>query len=322
MSTLTTAAFTKSNSRSGARPERLRAGNKSRPRRGFTLIELLVVIGILAVLMGLLLPAVQRVRDAALRVKCQNNLRQIGLAVHQYHNTDGAFPPGVSSGQPYRYMSWLTRILPYLEQEALWRQADAAYKQDPSILPYVAPPHYGFSTPVALFSCPSDGLADTAHNTYEARRPALTDYHGVSGTDLFARDGVLYVDSRVRMGDITDGTTNTLLAGERPPSPDFWYGWWYAAQGLMGTGTGDMVLGVRERNPGGPYVWYCPGGPYHFGPGRLDQECDMFHYWSQHIGGANFLFADAAVHYLSYSADSVLPALATRASGETASLPE
>jgi prepilin-type processing-associated H-X9-DG protein len=106
-------------------------------------------------------------------------------------------------------------------------------------------------------------------------------------------------------------------------TPDFWYGWWYAAQGMLGTGAGDMVLGVRELvPPGQPFVWFCPRGPYHFVPGRLDQECDAFHYWSQHIGGANFLFVDGSVHFLPYAADAVLPALATRSGGEAVSLPD
>lgn len=78
-----------------------------------------------------------------------------------------------------------------------------------------------------------------------------------------------------------------------------------------------MLLGVREKNIGGPYVpASCPPGPYHFQPGRLDQPCDLFHFWSLHAGGANFLFADGSVHFLAYSADDILPALATRSGGE------
>jgi prepilin-type processing-associated H-X9-DG protein len=82
-----------------------------------------------------------------------------------------------------------------------------------------------------------------------------------------------------------------------------------------------MLLGVREVNLGGPYVAACPPGPYHFQPGRLTQQCDLFRFWSLHSGGAHFLFADAAVHFLSYDADSVLPALASRAGGEIVTLP-
>jgi prepilin-type processing-associated H-X9-DG protein len=105
-------------------------------------------------------------------------------------------------------------------------------------------------------------------------------------------------------------------SGERPPSADFWYGWWYAGYGQAGTGSADMLLGVRERNLGGPFVSDCPAGPYHFREGRADNQCDLFHFWSLHPGGAHFLFADGSVRFLAYSADAILPALATRAGGE------
>jgi prepilin-type N-terminal cleavage/methylation domain-containing protein len=187
MFTSTMVSFTRSISRSKARPASLktRSGNSSRP--AFTLIELLVVIGILAVLMGLLLPAVQRARHAALRIKCENNLRQIGLAAHQYHDAAGLFPPGSSSGKPYLYMSWFTRILPYLEQDALWRQADSAYRQNPGVLPYIVPPHVDFSTAVAIFSCPADGLADDAHDTYQGYRAALRIRSSITSLFLMIR---------------------------------------------------------------------------------------------------------------------------------------
>jgi prepilin-type processing-associated H-X9-DG protein len=113
------------------------------------------------------------------------------------------------------------------------------------------------------------------------------------------------------------------VAGERPPSADFWYGWWYAGFGQAGTGSGDMLLGVRERNRGGYiYTYFCAPGPYSFSPGRFDNQCDLFHFWSPHPGGAHFLFGDGSARFLGYAADPILPALATRAGGEVAALPD
>ena len=109
------------------------------------------------------------------------------------------------------------------------------------------------------------------------------------------------------------------MIGERPPSPDFWLGWWYASGSV--DGSGDTALGVREFNGGtDPYTVACPKGPYNFRPGKVIEQCDAFHFWSLHSGGANFAFADGSVRFLTYSADSVLPALATRAGGEVVSL--
>jgi prepilin-type N-terminal cleavage/methylation domain-containing protein len=291
-------------------------------RRAFTLVELLVVIAILGALISLLFPAVQKTRTAADRIRCGNNLRQLGLGLHNYHDRRASLPPGVTGqrrAEPYPRMTWLTRLLPYIEQDALWRAAQGAYAFQP--WPYADPPHIGFSMPIRVFSCPADGRTLDPQETHQGYRAALTSYVGVLGTAYNRLDGSLYLNSRVRLTDITDGTSNTILVGERPPSPDFWYGWWYAGYGQAGTGSIDMLLGARERNLGGGYVSQCPPGPYHFQLGRVQDQCDVFHFWSLHSGGANFLSADGAVRFLAYSADSVLPALATRAGGEAVQLP-
>src|SRR5262249_32040575 len=112
-----------------------------------------------------------------------------------------------------------------------------------------------------------------------------------------------------------------ILVGERPPSPDFWYGWWYAGYGQAGTGSIDMLLGTRERNYGGGYVSQCPPGPYHLLPGNIREQGDVVHFRSLHSGGANFLFGDGSTHFLPYAADAVLPAMATRSGGEVVALP-
>jgi prepilin-type N-terminal cleavage/methylation domain-containing protein/prepilin-type processing-associated H-X9-DG protein len=293
-------------------------------RRGaFTLIELLVVIAIVAVLIGLLLPAVQKARAAAARTGCQNNLKQLGLALHYYHDQTGSFPPGVTGvrrGEPFPHLGWLARLLPYVEQEPLWRITRSAYDFDPRF-PYRLP-HLGILTPIKLFGCPADGRTEVPQDTHTGLRVALGSYLGVLGTDFRQAGGVLYRDSLTRLADILDGTSNTLAVGERPPSPDFWYGWWYAGEGQANSGSGDTVLGVREvRWPSAPYAQQCPPGPYAFRPGRLDEQCDPFHFWSLHAGGAHFLFADGSVRFLAYTADLLLPALATRAGGEAVTPP-
>jgi prepilin-type processing-associated H-X9-DG protein len=151
------------------------------------------------------------------------------------------------------------------------------------------------------------------------RPVSLTSYPGVEGTDYSAKDGILFNNSRVRQLDVRDGTSNTLLIGERPPTFNYRFGWWYAGNGQNGTGSCDMVLGVRELAVS---KYGCPPGPYHFAPTYIGAPCVQFFFWSLHDGGANFVFADGSVHFLTYQADSILPALATRAGGEIVSLLE
>jgi prepilin-type processing-associated H-X9-DG protein len=172
-----------------------------------------------------------------------------------------------------------------------------------------------FATPVPAFECPADPRVTVPHFTHN-HYVAPTSYLGSFGTNYQRPDGVLFLDSKVRFTDVTDGTSNTLLVGERPPSPDFWYGWWYTGDGTEGTGDTDMTLGVRELRGDDPSTADCPAGPYAFKNGQLDQQCDVFHFWSPHDGGANFAFCDGSVRFLGYSVDPLMPALATRAGSE------
>jgi prepilin-type processing-associated H-X9-DG protein len=284
-----------------------------------------VVIAIIGVLMALTLAAVQRVRAAADRLECANHLKQIGIALHNYHGIHSRLPPGCSyqdGTDPMPSVTWMTRLLPFLEQQALWDEAVAAFKQNKNFSKGPHLPILGQIMPV--FSCPADPRSSEPYVspalTFEA---APTAYLGIEGTDLVNKNGVLYLDSRVRFADVIDGTSNTLMVGERPPSADKFFGWWYAGMGQLdeGIGSGDSILGVNELNI---YVLTrdCPPGPYEFSPGKVGNQCDLFHYWSLHPGGANFLMVDGSVHFIRYDAAPIMPALATRSGGEVVAVPD
>lgn len=291
-------------------------------RIGFSLIEVLVAVSLVGILSALITPAVQKLRASADRINCANHLRQIGLSLHQYHGDQGTFPPGSGGHGPgvtYPLRSWMSFLLPYIDREALARQTESAYEIAKN--PHLNPPHVGVDTVIPLFICPSDGRITEAQ-TISGLRVAFNSYLGVQGTDILAHNGVLYMASKVRAGDILDGTSNTLAVGERPPNWTLNYGWWYAGHGQLNTGSGEVVLGARERNVARKHRDGCPRGPYHFTDGDVNKPCHEFHFWSLHPSGTHFLTADGSVHFLSYSADVVLPALATRADGEPVELPD
>ena len=320
------------------------------PRRNaFTLIELLVVIAIIAVLIGLLLPAVQKVREAAARTDCVNNMKQIGLALHNYHDTNLVFPQGITEkipgyNDPRQWLSWMGRILPWIEQGPLFKNMEDAYRSQGNFPdPFLNPPHQALSTVVQMLRCPSDSRQYIAEYA-QGYRVAFTGYLGCNGQNVRSYDGILYWNSKVRMGDVTDGLSNTILVGERPPSWDLVFGWWYCGAGqwdygfppyVRNSGSCDVTLGVAEinlRSVGIPELNACPIGPYQYGPGTILYPCDQFHFWSLHSGGANFLMGDGSCRFLAYSAgkatvphgSSLIPlmtALGTRAGGEAASVP-
>jgi len=288
------------------------------PRSAFTLTELFVVIACVAVLLSLALPALQRVRESGNRVLCTANLRQIGLALKLYHQDKGQFPPALTGWDtPQPFLSWQARLLPYLSEQSLWMQVDAAFKANPM---FWTPPHQaiaGRALPVYL--CPSDDRLTTDADYAPDQTYAFTFYQGVAGRRHGT--GMLYQDSRVRLGDVKDGLSQTLFVGERPPSSTGRYGWWYAGIGQAYDGSLDSHLLTEQRNYS-PYAPHCPRGPYSFQPGHPRDMCSSFHFWSRHPGGAHFLFVDGHVQFLRYSARDVLPELSTRAGGEPVSVPD
>ncbi|MBX9583365.1 MAG: DUF1559 domain-containing protein [Gemmataceae bacterium] len=291
---------------------------------GFSLVELVVVLAIIGVVVALTGAAVQRVRAAAARTACANQLRQLSLALHNYQAQRGAFPPGVrddrDKAEPYPFLSFHARLLPYLEQQARWAETETAFRTVKDFL--VDPPHTGLSTAMPQFGCPLDARTRDPQPV-RGKEPyrGLTSYLGVEGTRSAKEDGVLYVNSRVRPTDIGDGLSNTLALGERPPSDDHLFGWWYGGWGQERDGECDMLLGTRVKANGSWGRGDCPKGPYHFQPGDLRNPCAIYHFWSLHPGGAHFAFADGSVRFLAYSADEIMPALSTRAGGEAVTPP-
>jgi prepilin-type N-terminal cleavage/methylation domain-containing protein/prepilin-type processing-associated H-X9-DG protein len=313
-------------------------------RSGFTLIELLVVIGIVSVLLGLLLPGVQKVREAAARVQCAHNLRQLGVALHGHHDVKKKLPMGVmfpsrmsrfdESIYVFNYWSWMAQLMPYVEQDNLYRKAETYARKDEgnprsfSWWPWgdfwttpqfaTAQPNPALSVRLEVLSCPMDARALQA--TYlvgDGLTVAFTSYQGISGTGNDRNDGVLYWQSTTKFMSITDGTSNTLIIGERPPSADLNYGWWFAGAGWDGYGSGDVVLGALETSAS--VFLGCPATKVGLQPGTVNDSCDQLHFWSLHSGGANFAFADGSVRFLGYSVNNVLPALCTRSGGEVVS---
>ena len=300
-----------------------------RARSAFTLVELLVAIAIIAILLGLLLPAVQKVRSAAARMNCQNNLKQIALATHNYESARGSLPPGtIFPPDVLTALSVHAALLPYMEQEAIHRRAEDDCRKFP--ITYLAPPHLGLRTLVKSFQCPADDRQQYRHRTSKGDVVALTGYLGVSGLgdDLYRQSsggrytgqptGMLYAGSATKITAITDGTANTLLFGERPPSPDYLCGWWYSS--YAGTVSEPFLpvralRGIPEASTLGDY-YSCAAGPYAYQEGNPSNRCDAYHFWSLHGGGANFAFCDGSLKLVRYSADAILPALATRAGGE------
>lgn len=277
-------------------------------RGGFTLVELLVVMGVISVLIGLLLPAVQNAREAARRTDCVNRLKQNALALHLFHGSYNKFPLGTET-EKQTFRGWPTQILAELGDKTLDSTIDAAFDSDVEFSR-----HELFSFHARYFVCPSDVRAG-APRFVEAvnREVAFLSYMGNAGEHHLSKDGVLFQDSNVRLRDITDGTSNTLLLCERPPTPDLRFGWWYGGVGQSATGSLDHHLGTREINR---FYNECkPKQPWE--PFNRLSNCSGFRFWSYHGATWNTALCDGSVTSLSQNIDDdVLLGLGTRNGGE------
>lgn len=323
-------------------------GNLRDSRQGFTLIELLVVIGIIAIIAGLTIPAVQSARESGKRLRCINNLHQIGLSLHNYASVWGEFPPAFSSGRvpgsPYgaTYYSPHSLILPYLEKISIYNSVN--FSLPGTSIPQIAPGNITAATSqVELYLCPSDPIGNQI-------RLGGTNYRACTGSGLYnmsdARSGfVLTLDGAFgqssSLNSIADGLSNTLCFSEKLISPDFGGGfdpradWIHWRSAPPDSADGWLLICSTlpnadfARNDAGR-TWLLPGAIYtHFlandAPNSPIPDCGnlagggngLFVARSNHPGGVNSSLADGSVRWFSANINrSVWRSLATKAGGE------
>jgi prepilin-type N-terminal cleavage/methylation domain-containing protein/prepilin-type processing-associated H-X9-DG protein len=277
-------------------------------RSAFTLIELLVVIAIIAILIGLLLPAVQQVRESANRAQCQNNLKQIGIALHSYHGTYKRFPAGIcvpigtGSGDinaptpappppvANTFASWLTSILPYVEQQPLWLQVQTASNnftvRDYS---YCGSPTAPGASIIPIYLCPSDNIPEDVIQ-YSVYYFGVNSYFANAGTSAWpvataSFNGVMYYNSSMKITSITDGTSNTLLAGER-------YSLDPTDTALPTTRGWAWTNYNSGQDNLGDTAWM-----YNSTAATIGDQSRLTNFGSGHPNGTNFAFCDGSVRF-------------------------
>jgi len=287
---------------------------------GFTLIELLVVIAIIGILVGFLMPAVQKVREAANRISCTNNLKQIGLACHSYHDVYESLPPGFTATAVYPSTApgwgWGAYLLPYIEQQNLYQQINLALPLEGQAV---------IQTSIKIYLCPSDlpptepfAITDAFSGTICQAAPcsyAASCGSDASEVDDFAGNGVFYRNSNTRFADIKDGTSNTTMMGDRA---------WADTQGTWA----GVPNGAKTR-PGPTNPWTNTSGAgqalvlvhNNWINVKTDADGGLDDFSSKHLGGVNLLFADGSVRFI-HSITTEGPerrafwAMGTRAGGE------
>jgi prepilin-type N-terminal cleavage/methylation domain-containing protein len=301
------------------------------PKRGFTLIELLVVIAIIAILIGLLVPAVQKVRQAAARISCGNNLHQFGIACHSYHDVNGRLPPGgviPQTGQTWNAPkgSWLLYVAPYMEQDNIWNlvhdlsndqvssedrvralqprtkynrcPGDGSYDLDAPVCNYVG----SIGPQCAIGPCGFDPFQKYCH----PKESGLGDWgysdpnewfnHGNSFDSQWIQGCFNRLGAKINLASITDGTSNTIMIGESLPSEHDHLAqneWWDYNGGNAHCTT---IIPINYRSDQAT-TWCSPADHYR---GNWNVS---WGFKSHHTNGANFVFADASVHFISQGID-------------------